>query len=967
VPLTKRRKLLSLAQLLVLLLLTFFKLKAQSTVDLPGIFSTKNITAIERDGNGFYWFCSKDGNIARWSGRKLYIPGKFSDGTKFPNYLKIERASDGNLYVLSQHGVVQGIIDSLSTVTKVNGKTAHINFCSASLEKLPLSNIEKNNPPEIYNQFKNQLLNNNKYLCVSASSFYIITNNGFYYCANYHLTFVNSARDIDKSFFGIANAQLIVIQNGRYQVFNKAELVNEGSNKLLDGITSTSKANLNTQPQRSLQISGANRIINIEKTKEGYEFSTLLNSEAVTNSNFFYDERDKCVTLLSNTDKLQLYNTRTIKYECNPQLRNDLSIKNLESCPFGMNVESFEKKFGKLSAKDQLIRIDESLFLLRRDGAIFIINKEFVTLNKFTAPVAKISSLCKINEEVYLCANGLYKLNLSGNAFSKISIPELNNTDSISYITPGIKGYIFAIIGSGIYDINIASEPHKIKLIAKVDDAFSLTYDDAKDLLFIIAQKNSVYCYSTNSSKLTNIAAIFSHSLSYCQYVSVDKDGDYWLSSSRGLYILYHKKLEEYLNNPSRISSKNLALEKNTNFTTDINPNMSIVGDSLFMLTARNYLSVSTKETKRSFNIQPHIFLNGIEIDDSLLLNSSTERLPADIETLEFDFDFPSFQSPYSTLEYQIFGSKDTSWKPLPDDGSLSLRNLPTGKYKMQIRTVSENSSIVYERLFSIGSIWSSSNFLSMLWLSIILLLIFILNSLYMSLLRNKTLMDIDTSRKQLFTVIAHDLRSPINSYQRLGETFNFFVKKGDYEKLLIVSQHIERSGSNLNLLLNNLLNWSLIAQEKFKARKEKIVIETMVKELIPIYQLTADINRVTINFNSHVQHIVQTDKLLLSLIVRNLLDNATQNAKSDTIIQIQVTRTDLMTTFILSNEVYEQDKEKLAELISFVKNKTIWNPESSGLGIGLIKKATKEIEAKLQVDLDEKNVYWKLHIPNTK
>jgi signal transduction histidine kinase len=954
-----------LAPLFLFLLLASPKLNAQLTVDLPFNLSAKNIIAIERDDNGFYWLLSNNGIISRWSGRKFVTPERYSDGSKLPSDLNIARASNGKLYVVSTNGDVVGSIDSLSGISKVQGSVSDVSFPLDNIEHLPLIEIEKNNAAEIFEAFKSSLTKESKLLHIAASTYYIITGQSVYYYSNRHLATVSTATDIRRSFFGIVNGNLIVIHDGNYKVFKETELITQGHNIFLQGSTSAAtKSNLNSLSTKTLQISVDNRIINIESLNNRCVFSLLLTSDAEDKTSFFYDDADKNVILITTADKLQLNHSSAIQRTSNVDYLS--ANKVLESCLPGISSKVFddvEKKLGRPTSNEQLIKLDDS-FLYRQTDRLYILDKNLAVLKSQAISLPKITAVCKNNGQLFICANGLFQLSNIKNTFQKISIPEIDINEPLKYIVPGNKESLFVATRNTIYQLNIVLGVARLKSLTPINNVISLAYDKTGERLFITTEKNGVYCFDIKTSKLLKLPIQFSESISCSQYIVIDKDGDYWLATSRGLYILYRKQLDKYLNNPTINSSLYLKFEKSTNFTTENIPSHLVKGDTILFCSSKDVIPIATKEIKKSFNALPFLFLNGIEINNTPALNNSIESLPAGFETLRLNFDFPIFRTPYTILEYQVFGSTDTSWKPLQDDGAVFIRGLPTGKYKLLIRTVSNNPSLLYEQVFSVGSIWSSSSFLSMVWLTIIIILIFLVNSLYLSSLRNKTLIDVDTNRKQLFTVIAHDLRSPINSYQHLGETFNFYVKKGDFEKVNLISQHIEKSGNNLNLLLDNLLNWSLIAQEKFKPRKESIIIEDLVNELIPIYQLTADINNITINFAVEGEHVVQTDKLLLSLIIRNLLDNATQNAVPKSTIDISIATTNQTVTFILCNNIYELDKEKIVEILNFLKNKAVWNPESSGIGIGLIKKATKEIQAQLRVEVEESKVYWKLHLP---
>ena len=74
---------------------------------------------------------------------------------------------------------------------------------------------------------------------------------------------------------------------------------------------------------------------------------------------------------------------------------------------------------------------------------------------------------------------------------------------------------------------------------------------------------------------------------------------------------------------------------------------------------------------------------------------------------------------------------------------------------------------------------------------------------------QNSELDELNATKDKFFSIIAHDLRSPMIGLQGVGQKLEYFIRKERPEKLLEMGSKIDQSIDQLNHLLNNLLNWA--------------------------------------------------------------------------------------------------------------------------------------------------------------
>ncbi|WP_435355917.1 sensor histidine kinase [Emticicia sp. SJ17W-69] len=200
----------------------------------------------------------------------------------------------------------------------------------------------------------------------------------------------------------------------------------------------------------------------------------------------------------------------------------------------------------------------------------------------------------------------------------------------------------------------------------------------------------------------------------------------------------------------------------------------------------------------------------------------------------------------------------------------------------------------------------------------------------------NDSLKKLTKSRDKLFTIISHDLRSPFNSYQRYSEIVGYLIKTKQFGRLEEVLKKIDIVGLNLSALLNNLLEWSIVQQKQIKISLSEVNIQEFFNALLPLYRDLAQLKNVVI-IEDFQDQIIMVDRQLLSLISRNLLDNAIKYTPEGNEILLKTELQENDFVMRISNRgdaMTNRQKEKISALFN---NNYDYEFGEEGLGIGLI------------------------------
>jgi signal transduction histidine kinase len=138
-----------------------------------------------------------------------------------------------------------------------------------------------------------------------------------------------------------------------------------------------------------------------------------------------------------------------------------------------------------------------------------------------------------------------------------------------------------------------------------------------------------------------------------------------------------------------------------------------------------------------------------------------------------------------------------------------------------------------------------------------------------------ESLKALNKTKDQLFGIIAHDLRGPVSGFQALGKIFSHHLKKGNTDTLLRLSDRVEKQSLQLKNQLDNLLHWSLQQQGNYSPQPERILIATLGKEVLALYEENAKAKGNSLKIAIDDDLVAFVDKNGLRIILNNLVHNA--------------------------------------------------------------------------------------------
>lgn len=208
-----------------------------------------------------------------------------------------------------------------------------------------------------------------------------------------------------------------------------------------------------------------------------------------------------------------------------------------------------------------------------------------------------------------------------------------------------------------------------------------------------------------------------------------------------------------------------------------------------------------------------------------------------------------------------------------------------------------------------------------------------------------------------LMKILSHDLRSPLNGIIGIGElllNFDSLKKDEEVQELLL---NLKYSSEQLNQLISDILNYTLIGQKGFKLDRKETQVEEIVLNMKKLYKSPADLKNIDLSFQTvNTEKKVNIDAEKFKQIFGNLLSNAIKftpnGGQIKSTINLDTTSNTLSLT-VKDNGIGMSD-ETIQNIISGNKSDTTDGTDGekgTGLGTAIIYKFTKLHNGDLQIN----------------
>ncbi len=209
--------------------------------------------------------------------------------------------------------------------------------------------------------------------------------------------------------------------------------------------------------------------------------------------------------------------------------------------------------------------------------------------------------------------------------------------------------------------------------------------------------------------------------------------------------------------------------------------------------------------------------------------------------------------------------------------------------------------------------------------------------------------------KDKFFSIISHDLRSPINGL--VGVIDMLHEGHITQDELKEVSRSLKGRLNNTRKLLDNLLDWALFQMDHFKVIEEPLDMHRLTEDNLNFFR---EINDKHVHFFNKVpEHtMAEADRNMTDLVIRNLVSNSMKFTDEGGMVEVLAEELDdqFLMIAIRDNGIGMTDEEAahLFDNSSLYSTRGTANERGTGLGLKLCQEFVERMGGKIWVESEK-------------
>ncbi|EPG50895.1 response regulator [Leptospira kirschneri] len=201
--------------------------------------------------------------------------------------------------------------------------------------------------------------------------------------------------------------------------------------------------------------------------------------------------------------------------------------------------------------------------------------------------------------------------------------------------------------------------------------------------------------------------------------------------------------------------------------------------------------------------------------------------------------------------------------------------------------------------------------------------------------------------KSEFLANMSHELRTPLNSLLILSKDLADNKRKNLSEDQVESANIIYKSGHDLLILINDVLDLSKIESGKMSVNVERVTLRKFAKELISAFKLQATEKKLDLDliFEDDLPEVIRTDSHRLNQILKNLISNAlkfTERGKVQLEIKRQNKNKILFSVIDSGIGIPEEKHSAIFEAFQQADGSTSRKYGGTGLGLSISRELTK-------------------------
>lgn len=214
-----------------------------------------------------------------------------------------------------------------------------------------------------------------------------------------------------------------------------------------------------------------------------------------------------------------------------------------------------------------------------------------------------------------------------------------------------------------------------------------------------------------------------------------------------------------------------------------------------------------------------------------------------------------------------------------------------------------------------------------------------------------RDLKELDNIKNKLFSVISHDLKTPMYALRNLFRSIQQYDVPGDEIKLMIPD--VVTDLNYTTGLMENLLQWAKSQMQSAEAHPQPVDLSALIKDVLHLLHLQMETKKVYVENKINAPVYVYADKDMVNLVLRNLVSNAIKFTGETGTVYIDANEVDAYVEVLVEDTGVGIDAEALEKInqSNYYTTKGTANESGTGLGLMLCKEFLARNGGKMYVE----------------
>lgn len=485
---------------------------------------------------------------------------------------------------------------------------------------------------------------------------------------------------------------------------------------------------------------------------------------------------------------------------------------------------------------------------------------------------------------------------------------------------------------------------------------------------------HGVYFYNETEKQFEKITASSVLSNAAIKSIIQDRHGLFFIATNSGLFrynpstnvidifgVKDGLQSENFIINSSYKSDETLYLGTNNGFVWFNTTALSIVKTTIPI-----YLT-DVRIFNTSMQHNTHYSL------DKSIIYMKELAVSHDDNYISFCFAFPSYITGSSNLnfEYMLKGF-DKNWQQGNRQMMATYTSIPPGNYELHVRLIKNNfyklsqNELVF-KLTVHPPFYATWWFRLLAFVSITLLIMYYFRLKKRQWIRANQLLELkiaertkeiqeqnkqleaqrteleqtNKTKDKLFSIIAHDLRSPFTAILSMSAYLTEHLSLNSSVKVKEITQGISKASKNAYDVLENLLQWAQSQTGRLVYRPSWVPINQTIHSIIEASSLQAMDKNIVVDFKSTQLLEAEVDRSMFETIVRNLLHNAIKYSHQDGLIEVQLETTSNGFNFVIKDNGVGMSDETINQILKrevLISHQGTMGEVGTGIGLSVVR-----------------------------